>query len=177
MVQEGASGPGIMGVVLRLICCFCGGDTSIASDADYVEISVRFPAATDSMVQWFGAHAGCLQAVTAPGIRVEGWSARATFGVEPNPQVMAVPPYDRAHGVMAPVEGGNVDAGLSGEELFLSSDPAGLRDLARWLLALSHAEAPPWSHVHLDPGVIPLSATSKPLLLARAEPPDATSSP
>jgi hypothetical protein len=46
-------------------------------------------------------------------------------------------------------------------------DPAGLRDLARWCLALSDTAAPSGAHIHLDPGTIPLAVESAPLMLAR----------
>ncbi|WP_436837404.1 Imm32 family immunity protein [Micromonospora matsumotoense] len=46
-------------------------------------------------------------------------------------------------------------------------DSTGLRDLARWCLALSDSTAPPGAHVHLDPGIVPLSLESSPLMLAR----------
>ncbi|WP_456316011.1 Imm32 family immunity protein [Rhizomonospora bruguierae] len=45
--------------------------------------------------------------------------------------------------------------------------PDGLRDLARWCLALSDEAAHPGAHVHLDPGIIPLALESMPLMLAR----------
>jgi hypothetical protein len=38
------------------------------------------------------------------------------------------------------------------ERVEIFGDPAGLRDLARWFLALSDEEAPTGAHVHLDPG-------------------------
>jgi hypothetical protein len=59
-------------------------------------------------------------------------------------------------------EGGDVLVrhGESGVEIL--ADPAGMRDLARWRLALADEEAPDGTHVHLDPGTEPL--TSMPLL-------------
>jgi hypothetical protein len=46
-------------------------------------------------------------------------------------------------------------------------DPAGLRDLARWCLALADVTAPAGVHIHLDPDSGPLTTDSLPLLLAR----------
>jgi hypothetical protein len=69
--------------------------------------------------------------------------------------------------VVAPVEGGNVIVEVRDGTVEIFGDPAGLRDLARWCLALADANAPSGAHVHLDAGVIPLTLESAPLLLAR----------
>ena len=36
-------------------------------------------------------------------------------------------------------------------------DPAGLRDLARWCIALSDEQAQTGAHIHLGPGTVPLA--------------------
>ena len=45
----------------------------------------------------------------------------------------------------------HLDARLSGDHMALTGDPAGLRDLARWCLALSDPDVPGYSKVRLDP--------------------------
>lgn len=81
--------------------------------------------------------------------------------------VLSVPGYDRARGVVAPVEGGTVSVEIVDGSVEISGDRAGLRDLARWCLALSDERAPCGAHIHLDPGTLPLSLDSAPLMLAR----------
>jgi hypothetical protein len=51
----------------RLRCCICGDATDGAED--YVLLQAT--AASSEAVQWLGAHAGHLNAVLAPGFRVE----------------------------------------------------------------------------------------------------------
>jgi hypothetical protein len=80
---------------------------------------------------------------------------------------VSVPVYDALAGVIAPVEGGTVTVEIRDGSVEIFGDAAGLRDLARWCLALSDAQAPTGSHVHLDPGTIPLAVKSAPLMLAR----------
>ncbi|GAA0811660.1 Imm32 family immunity protein [Spirilliplanes yamanashiensis] len=80
--------------------------------------------------------------------------------------VLSVPAYDERIGVVAPTEGGNVTVEVRDGAVEIFGDPAGLRDLARWCLALSDENAHPGAHVHLDPGVIPLTTESAPLTLA-----------
>jgi len=82
----------------------------------------------------------------------------------------SVPAYDPGVGVVAPVEGGTITVSIVGNSVEIFGDPAGLRDLARWCLALSDEAAPSGAHIHLDPGVIPLDFGSTPLLLARQQP-------
>ena len=81
--------------------------------------------------------------------------------------VLPVPAYSSRKGVVAPAEGGAVTVEIRRGAVEIFGDPAGLRDLARWLLALSDAAAPSGAHVHLDPGTIPLTLDSAPLTLAR----------
>ena len=81
--------------------------------------------------------------------------------------VLSVPAYSSETGVIAPVEGGTVTIEIRDGSVEIFGDPAGLRDLARWCLALSDTQAPSGAHVHLDPGTIPLAVESVPLMLAR----------
>lgn len=80
---------------------------------------------------------------------------------------LSVPPYNPQTGVIAPAEGGTVIIEIRDGCVEILGDPAGLRDLARWCLALSDPHAPPGAHIHLDPGTIPLALESVPLMLAR----------
>jgi hypothetical protein len=73
---------------------------------------------------------------------------------------------------VADVEGGSLVVEHTGEGVSVSGDSAGLRDLARWCLAVSDEAAPPYSHIHLDPGTVPLTGSSSPILIFRAEPDD-----
>jgi hypothetical protein len=81
--------------------------------------------------------------------------------------VLSVPAYSSRKGVVAPAEAGAVTVEIRDGSVEIFGDPAGLRDLARWLLALSDAAAPAGAHVHLDPGTIPLVPDSTPLMLSR----------
>jgi hypothetical protein len=86
------------------------------------------------------------------------------------PEVMLnVPDYDPARGVVIVPEGGDVVVrhGEFGVEIL--ADPAGLRDLARWCLALADEQAPDGSHIHLDPGTMPLTTSAAPLLISRED--------
>ena len=64
-------------------------------------------------------------------------------------------------------EGGDVQVKVGSEGVEITAHQAGLRDLARWCLALAEDNAPAGSHVHLDPGVAPLVGVNTPLLLGR----------
>lgn len=81
--------------------------------------------------------------------------------------MISVLAYDSRTGVIAPVEGGSIAVEIRDGSVEIFGDPAGLRDLARWCLALSDAQAPTGAHIHLDPGTIPLAVESVPLILAR----------
>jgi hypothetical protein len=81
--------------------------------------------------------------------------------------VLSVPAYSSRTGVVAPVEGGTVIVEIRDRSVEILGDPAGLRDLARWCLALSDKEGPSGAHIHLDAGTIPLALESAPLMLAR----------
>lgn len=74
---------------------------------------------------------------------------------------------DSRRGVVVPTEGGSIVVEVRDGTIEIFGDSAGLRDLARWCLALSDSTAPPGAHVHLDPGVMPLSLESSPLMLGR----------
>jgi hypothetical protein len=80
---------------------------------------------------------------------------------------LSVPAYDRSKGVIAPVEGGDVTVELDGDGILIRGSGAGLRDLARWCMALADPDAPEGAHIHLDPGAIPLTLESLPVLIAR----------
>ncbi|WP_433393015.1 Imm32 family immunity protein [Micromonospora sp. KLBMP9576] len=84
-----------------------------------------------------------------------------------NEVTLPVPGYDSQRGVIAPAEGGFIIVQVRDGTVEIYGDSAGLRDLARRCLALSDSTAQPEAHVHLDPGVMPLSLESSPLMLAR----------
>ncbi len=83
--------------------------------------------------------------------------------------VLAIPRYDPSRGAAAPVEGGSVSVELSNDGVVLAGDAAGLRDLARWCMALADPAAPDGVHVHLDPSTVPLTGQSLPLLITRSD--------
>jgi hypothetical protein len=80
---------------------------------------------------------------------------------------LSVQPYDPRRGVVADVEGGSIRVNVDDDEVSIVGDAAGLRDLARWCMALADDAAPDGCHVHLDPDVIPLSGDSWPLRIER----------
>jgi hypothetical protein len=80
---------------------------------------------------------------------------------------LSVPAYDPRRGVVATAEDGTVMVDVRDGAVDIFGDAAGLRDLARWCLALSDEAAPAGSHIHLDPGIVPLALESAPLMLAR----------
>src|SRR5688500_3026017 len=55
---------------------------------------------------------------------------------------LSVPAYDRSKGVIAPVEGGDVTVELHGDGILIRGSGTGLRDLARWCMALADPDAP-----------------------------------
>jgi hypothetical protein len=83
--------------------------------------------------------------------------------------ILTMPDYDATRGVVIQPEGGDVLVryGESGVEIL--ADPAGLRDLARWCLALAGEQVPDGAHVHLDPGTSPLTMSAAPLLISRED--------
>jgi hypothetical protein len=80
---------------------------------------------------------------------------------------LSVPAYDAQRGVVAPAEGGTVTVEVREGAVEIFGDPAGLRDLARWCLALADPAVPDGAHIHLDPGIIPLAPDSMHLSLSR----------
>ena len=80
---------------------------------------------------------------------------------------ITVRPYDRSRGAVADVEGGDVTVSFGDDEIVISGNSAGLRDLARWCLVISDEDAPLGAHIHLDPNVGPLTAGSLPIVIAR----------
>lgn len=80
---------------------------------------------------------------------------------------LTFPGYAPARGVVIQPDGGDVLVrhGESGVEIL--ADPTGLRDLARWFLALADEQVPDSAHVHVDPGTAPLTTSSAPLLISR----------
>lgn len=82
---------------------------------------------------------------------------------------LTVPRYDPARGVIIQPEGGDVLVrhGPAGVEIL--ANPAGLRDLARWCLALADGQVPDGAHVHLDPGTMPLTTSAAPLMIGRED--------
>jgi hypothetical protein len=80
---------------------------------------------------------------------------------------VSVPRYDASSGVSVDeLEGGTLTVELAGDGVVVSGDAAGLRNLARWCLALSDAQS--GSHVHLDPGQWLLD-DSEALVVVRAD--------
>jgi hypothetical protein len=84
---------------------------------------------------------------------------------------LTVPDYSPARGVVIHPEGEGGDVlvrqGEFGVEIL--ANRAGLRDLARWCLALADEQAPNGSHVHLDQGTDPLTTTAVPLMIGRVD--------
>jgi hypothetical protein len=152
-----------------MICCFCGGSTLTVADDEYVELTARFPAVEGGIVQALGAHAECLELLLIPVTKLEQRRQPDVEAAPRSARIVEVPPYDAARGIVAPVEGGTLDVSAIGTDVVVSADPPGLRDLARWLLALSHRDVPPHAHVRLEPGQLPLAQRSRPLVIARAQ--------
>ena len=73
---------------------------------------------------------------------------------------ISVQRYNPSRGAVADVEGGTVRVSIDTDGVVICGDRAGLRDLARWCLAVSDDAAPDGTHVHLDPNVSPLGADS-----------------
>jgi hypothetical protein len=63
---------------------------------------------------------------------------------------LTVPGYDPARGAVIQPEGGDVVVRHGGSGVEILADRAGLRDLARWCLALADEQVPDGAHVHLD---------------------------
>jgi hypothetical protein len=80
--------------------------------------------------------------------------------------VLTIPKYDRSKGAAPPMEGGSMTVELVADGVVLKGDRAGLRDLARWCLALAD---PDGVHVHLEPAITPLTSRSLALLVERRD--------
>ena len=152
----------------RYVCFFCGGNTDGEPPGFYLELQIRAPGSDHPDVQLAGVHAGCLASVVAPDLRLEIGKTGAPSETAARPQHLFIPPYDPYRGSVAPVEGGFIEVALGDDEIVITGDAAGLRDLARWCLAIADPAAPEGAHVHLDPNVVPLSSRSEPLRLERA---------
>ena len=82
--------------------------------------------------------------------------------------LIEVADYHKVRGVVVLTEeGGNVVVRQGPEGVEIEADPPGLRDLARWCLALADPAAPSGAHVHLDAGTMPLTHDSASLMLGR----------
>jgi hypothetical protein len=76
--------------------------------------------------------------------------------------------YDPSRGVVVLTEeGGDIVVRLGSDGVEIEANPAGLRDLARWCLALADPDAPTGAHIHMDPGVYLLTQDSEALMLGR----------
>lgn len=64
-------------------------------------------------------------------------------------------------------EGGELLIKVGADGVRITGDAPGLRDLAKWCLALAAEDAQPGSHVHFDAGVSPLHDASLPVMLGR----------
>jgi hypothetical protein len=85
---------------------------------------------------------------------------------------MEIPAYSEDRGVNAGTEGdGDIVVRSRTDGVEIIGNPAGLRDLARWCLALAAPDAPDGSHVRLEPSTEMLAPSSVSLLLARQEVP------
>lgn len=84
-----------------------------------------------------------------------------------SPVTLTVRAYDPRRGAVADVEGGDVTFTIGDEGVVIAGDSAGLRDLARWCLAIADENAPAGVHIHLEPSVTPLTAASTPILILR----------
>lgn len=151
----------------RLQCIVCGESTEDAPGDSYLEISVRLPDLEDPSVQWYGAHRGCFDASVAVNYQTAG-EAIDYEAPPPEPQIIAVPRYEPEHGIQARPHGGRMQAECSAAGIVLSADVEGLRDLARWLLAVSDRDVPSHSVLKLNPGEVPLSEQSAAVTIARA---------
>jgi hypothetical protein len=84
-----------------------------------------------------------------------------------NPRTtISVQAYDPDRGAVADVEGGRVRVSVDSDGVLIAGDRAGLRDLARWCLAIADEAAPPGTHVHLDPNITPLDGASVSLTIS-----------
>ncbi|MET9271097.1 hypothetical protein [Kribbella sp. NPDC003557] len=79
--------------------------------------------------------------------------------------------YDASRGVVVLTEeGGDIVVRLGSDGVKIEANPAGLRDLARWCLALADPDAPAGAHIHMNPGQYLLTGDSESLTLGRSDP-------
>jgi hypothetical protein len=97
-----------------------------------------------------------------------GWSYQ-NGGMPDAGVTLTIRSYDATRGAVADIEGGNVTVTFDEHEVVIAGDSAGLRDLARWCLAISDEHAPRGVHVHLDPNVTPLTIASLPIVITRQD--------
>jgi hypothetical protein len=64
-------------------------------------------------------------------------------------------------------EGGELLVKVGPDGVEITGDAPGLRDFAKWCLALAAGDAPLDAHAHFDAGISPLHDASLPLLLRR----------
>jgi len=155
----------------------------LTTEDDGIEVTVRLPGA-DPARQGFGAHRSCFDAVAAPGVRIERFDAVAAPGVrieiaeEPVlprnvAQHLAVAAYAPETGVEPKLEAGDVTVEVIGDDVVITADGPGLRDLARYCLALADPAAPAYQPVILQPGSYPMMADSRRVLFAKTPPSEA----
>ena len=151
-----------------MMCCICGQSTSDVVGDEYVEVGLTFPLSDEPFQQWLGAHRECMAAALAPGFDIYGPMAEPPIPLR-RPRVVPVASYDRDRGVVADVEGGHVTVEHGAGRVAITGDDAGLRDLARWLLALSDPEVPNRKRVALTSTDVPLGGASLRLSVAGVE--------
>jgi hypothetical protein len=95
------------------------------------------------------------------------WTVSPDTPVEGAAIQLSVPAYDPNKGAVAPVEGGDITVEVGDDGVTIRGNPPGMRDLARWCMVLADPDAPDGVHAHLDPGIVPLTSDSLPLLLER----------
>jgi hypothetical protein len=84
--------------------------------------------------------------------------------------VVEVADYDPARGVaVLTEEGGDIEVTLGSDGIEIRANQAGLRDLARWCLALADDQVPSGSHIHMDAGYYLVTQDSENLLLGRSD--------
>lgn len=150
----------------RLSCCFCSGGTEKVPPGTYFEFRITLPGLEERGTQWFGAHVSCFNRSTPPAYEIVLSDPDETRQPALAEHV-SVAPYRETQGIV-PLEGGNAHLGESSGTVAVTADSAGLRDLARTLLALADPSAPEHTLIRIRPGEIPLVESSAALVIARA---------